>query len=83
MIVLYLIWVIIMLGVAGTVFFPGHLPYTGAFMFAICITFIFLFAKKWLLGIIGLCVCSVLFYGVYSFEPNWLNVLLHLWNLVQ
>ena len=75
MIVLAIIWVIAMFTVASIAGFRDHLPYLSAFLFALCISFTFLMAKKWIYGLIGLCISGVLFYAVYLFEPNWLNTL--------
>ena len=82
MVILSIILVIVTLAESSILGFRGHLPYTGAFILVLGISFTLLINKKWLYGLAGLIICGVLLYTVYLFEPNWLDVMLNLDKLL-
>jgi|WetSurMetagenome_2_1015567.scaffolds.fasta_scaffold09044_4 hypothetical protein len=73
--ILAVIWFIVLTVEAIIVGVSGHLPWTAAFIFALCISGLFFLKQNWLYGFIGLCICGILFFSVYSYEPNWFTVI--------
>jgi len=81
-VILSVIWVIIMFTLASIIGWRGYL-YTSAFLSVICISFTLLLFGKWLYGFMGLFISSILFYSVYSLEPNGLNMIRNLDYLIK
>ena len=83
MTILSIFWMIVAIVVAAILWLKGNLRFTAAFVIVFGITFVLLLNQKWRWGLIGLCLCGILFYGVHLFEPNWWNDILNLRTILQ